>query len=68
MQKDLEKQAKGNTESEDPIYRSIETQTKLEKKNLEDLKKRLEDDLALLEERLKEDEDDIRNITRGIVI
>jgi protein involved in polysaccharide export with SLBB domain len=61
MQKDLEKQAKGNTESEDPIYRSIETQTKLEKKNLEDLKKRLEDDLALLEERLKEDEDDIRN-------
>tara|TARA_B100000965_G_C19598670_1_gene761433 strand:+ start:702 stop:2525 length:1824 start_codon:yes stop_codon:yes gene_type:complete len=61
MQKDLEKQVKGNSEIEDPIYRSIETQTKLEKKNLEDLKKRLEDDLALLEERLKEDGDDIRN-------
>jgi hypothetical protein len=26
---------------EDPIYRSIQSQTKLEKKNLEDLKKRL---------------------------
>ena len=61
MQKDLEKQVKGNSEIEDPIYRSIETQTKLEKKNLEDLKKRLEDDLALLEERLKEDGEGIRN-------
>ena len=61
MQKDLEKQVIGNSEIEDPIYRSIETQTKLEKKNLEDLKKRLEDDLALLEERLKEDEEGLRN-------
>ncbi len=61
MQKDLEKQVKGSTADEDPIYRSIETQTKLEKKNLEDLKKRLEADLALLEERLKEDKDEIRN-------
>ena len=61
MQKDLEKQVKGSTADEDPIYRSIETQTKLEKKNLEDLKKRLEADLALLEERLKENEDEIRN-------
>jgi hypothetical protein len=30
---------------EDPVYRSIQSQTKLEKKSIEDLKNRLEDDL-----------------------
>ena len=35
IQEDLEEQAKENAGSEDPIYRSIENQTKLEKKRLE---------------------------------
>ncbi len=61
IQEDLEEQAKENAGSEDPIYRSIENQTKLEKKRLEDLKKRLEADLALLEEKLNEDEDNVKN-------
>ena len=33
MQKDLEEQAKGSSENEDPVYRSIENQTKLENGN-----------------------------------
>jgi protein involved in polysaccharide export with SLBB domain len=45
----------------DPIYNSIETQTKIEKKELEDLKNRLEDDLAYLKEKLAEDEDNLKN-------
>ena len=61
IKKDIEDQAKENTGNEEPIYRSIENQTKLEKKRLEDLKKRLEADLALLEEKLKEDEDNVKN-------
>ena len=61
MQKDIEEQAKGNSENEDPVYRSIENQTKLEKQSLEDLKKRLEADLALLEEKLEEDEGSIKD-------
>ena len=61
MQKDIEEQAKGNAENEDPVYRSIENQTKLEKQSLEDLKKRLEDDLALLDEMLEEDEGSLKN-------
>ena len=61
IKKDIEEQAKENTENEEPIYRSIENQTKLEKQRLEDLKKRLEADLALLEEKLKEDEDNVKN-------
>ena len=44
---------------EDPIYRSIQSQTKLEKKNLEDLKNRLQEDLEYLESKLAEDEDSI---------
>ena len=47
IQEDLEEQAKENAGSEDPIYRSIENQTKLEKKRLEDLKK-IEADLGSL--------------------
>lgn len=61
MQKDIEEQAKGNSENEDPVYRSIENQTKLEKQSLEDLKKRLEADLALLEEKLEDDEGSIKD-------
>lgn len=43
----------------DPIYRSIETQTKLEKKELEDLKNRLEQDLAFLKDKLSENDDNL---------
>ena len=35
MQKDIEEQAKGNSENEDPVYRSIQNQTKLEKQSLD---------------------------------
>lgn len=56
VQADIEERSKDSGDNENPIYRSIESQTKLEKQNLEDLKNRLEQDLALLEEKLKEDE------------
>ena len=52
MQKDILKKADGNSAVEEPVYRSITSQTKLEKKNLEDLKKRLEEDLKYLENEL----------------
>ena len=39
MQKDILKKADGNSAVEEPVYRSITSQTKLEKKNLEDLKR-----------------------------
>ena len=39
MQDDILEQSKTNQSSQNPVYRSIETQTKLEKKELEDLKK-----------------------------
>ena len=61
MQEDILKKVEGNERLEDPIYRSIESQTKLEKKNLEDLKKRLQDDLEYLDQKLSEDEDNIKN-------
>ena len=55
VQADIEKQSKDSADNENPVYRSIESQTELEKQNLEDLKNRLEEDLALLEEKLKDD-------------
>lgn len=55
IQEDIAKKTNNNAALEDPIYRSIESQTKLEKKQLADLKKRLEDDLKYLEDRLKDD-------------
>ena len=45
MQDDIRNQVEGAVISEDPIYRSIESQTKLEKRNLEDLRARLQEDL-----------------------
>ena len=57
MQDDILEQSKTNQSSQNPVYRSIETQTKLEKKELEDLKKRLEADLDYLKRKLSEDED-----------
>jgi protein involved in polysaccharide export with SLBB domain len=61
MQQDILKRADKSGGAEEPVYRSIESQTKLEKKNLEDLKKRLEDDLKLLEQELYEDKGNIEN-------
>jgi protein involved in polysaccharide export with SLBB domain len=51
----VNKQAK----TKDPIYSSIQTQTKLQKKELEDLKKRLEEDLEYLSEKLAEDKNSV---------
>ena len=59
IQEDIAKKSAENGALEDPIYRSIESQTKLEKKRLSDLKIRLEDDLKYLEERLADDDFDI---------
>jgi protein involved in polysaccharide export with SLBB domain len=61
MQQDILKRADGSGGSEEPVYRSIESQTKLEKKNLEDLKKRLEDDLKLLEQELYEEKENTKS-------
>ena len=49
----VEKQSK----NDDDVFSSIKTQTKLEKQELEDLKKRLEGDLKYLKERLEESKD-----------
>ena len=57
LQDDILDQTQKNKNLEDPIYRSIETQTKIEKRELEDLKKRLEADLAYLKNKLSEDEE-----------
>lgn len=45
----------------DPTYSSIKTQTKIEKKELEDLKNRLENDLEYLKDKLAEDDESNRN-------
>ncbi len=60
MQDDILKQVEDREGAEDSIYRSIQSQTKLEKKNLEDLKTRLEADLEYLKDKLADD-DDIKN-------
>lgn len=56
MQDDLLGQIETNKDRESPIYRSIETQTKLEKKELEDLKNRIEEDLEYIKNKIAEDE------------
>jgi protein involved in polysaccharide export with SLBB domain len=56
IQEDIAKKSAENGALEDPIYRSIESQTKLEKKKLSDLKTRLEDDLKYLEEKLADED------------
>ena len=61
LQDDILEQTQKNKSLEDPIYRSIETQTKLEKRELEDFKKRLEADLAYLKKKLSEDEEYEKN-------
>jgi protein involved in polysaccharide export with SLBB domain len=55
IQEDLLKQTADSSAVESPVYRSIQSQTKLEKKELEDLKNRLKDDLEYLESKLSEE-------------
>lgn len=59
MQEDILKRSEGSGAAENPVYRSIESQTKLEKKNLEDLKLRLEADLDYLERFLSDEENEL---------
>ncbi len=59
MQDDVLDRVAKQGETKDPRYNSIETQTELEKKELEDLKKRLEDDLEYLKNKLAEDQDNL---------
>ncbi len=55
IQGDILKRAEDQSTQEDPQYRSIESQTKLEKKNIEDLKARIEADLEYLESLIVDD-------------
>ena len=52
---DLENKTKNQAETERPVYRSLQNQTELKKRELEDLKARLKLDLDYLEKRLSED-------------
>jgi protein involved in polysaccharide export with SLBB domain len=54
IQADILKNADNNGANEQSVYRSIQTQTKLEKKSLEDIKIRIEEDLKYLEDKLEE--------------
>jgi protein involved in polysaccharide export with SLBB domain len=57
IQKDVIDRAKQQGKNVEPKYSSAGTQTKLEKKELEDLKIRLEKDLEYLKDKLSEDQD-----------
>lgn len=59
LREDIQNRIETKTSNEEPTYRSIQNQTKLEKKRLEDLEKKLEEDLKYLKEKLEEDEDKI---------
>jgi protein involved in polysaccharide export with SLBB domain len=54
MQDDILSESIKNKTSEEPVYRSITSQTKIEKANLEALKNRLEADLEYLKNQLEE--------------
>ena len=56
LQDDVLDRVKDQDKSDEPTYSGIETQTKLEKKELEDIKKRLESDLEYLKDKLEENE------------
>ena len=58
MQDDILDKVELGESQESSIYRGITSQTELEKKNLQDLKKRLEEDLEYLERKLAEDDED----------
>ena len=55
LKEDIEDRATQQSGYEDPIYRSIESQTELEKMELEQLKNRLEADLEYLRQKLQDD-------------
>ena len=57
MQEEVLKRAESGSLQEESVYRGITSQTELEKKNLEDLKKRLEEDLLFLEKQLAKEKD-----------
>lgn len=61
VQKDLLQNIDTQKASESPIYRSINSKTELEKKNLENLKNRIESDLLLLEEIIEERDETLIN-------
>ena len=61
LREDIQNRIETKTFNEEPTYRSIKNQKKLEKKRLEDLEKRLEEDLKYLKEKLEED-DDVQNV------
>ena len=54
MQKDISSKLAQQNSTEDPVYRSLSLQTELEKRELMDLKNRLQDDLEYLEEKLND--------------
>ena len=55
IRQDLETQSKSQGDAENPVYRGLQNQSELKKRELEDLKIRLKQDLDYLEERLAED-------------
>jgi protein involved in polysaccharide export with SLBB domain len=57
IQSDIQRQLENKTSEEEPVYRAIQSQTKLEKSSLGDLKIRLEKDLRILEEKLNDFDD-----------
>ena len=56
IQGDILKRAQEQSDEEEPVFRSIESQSKLNKKNIEELKARIEADLEYIEQLLSEDE------------
>ncbi len=56
IQGDILKRAQEQSDEEEPVFRSIESQSKLNKKNIEELKARIEADLEYIERLLSEDE------------
>lgn len=60
MQKDISSKLAQQNSTEDPVYRSLSSQTELEKRELMDLKNRLQDDLEYLEKKLN-DSNEIKN-------
>lgn len=64
IQQDIADKVSGEVASEDSIYRSIESQTELEKKKLEDLRNRLKEDLEYLEKRLAADQDQLEGANK----
>lgn len=53
---DIQKKVDDQVSSEEPVYRGLESTAKLEKKKIEDLKIRLENDLKYLETYLQEED------------